>query len=130
MPTIIDPPTFEPKIPEGFEVVTTGKPKTNDCALSWIIGGAEWRVIEIKAENRHWQQAEDRTPTAADYICLIRPIKKKTPTRKILFKTPGTYEISDVEFKDIRAFAQSHTVEATAIKFGITAEWIRQIISA
>jgi len=130
VPTLIDPPTFEPKIPEGFDVVTTGKPKTNDCALCWIIGGAEWRVIEIKSEKIHWQNMEDRDPVASDYVCLIRPTKKVAPKHKVLFKTPGTYEISDVEFKRIRKYAKKHSVEATAIKFGFTAEWVRQIISA
>jgi len=125
-----DPPEFEPKVPDGYVRVTTGLPKTGDCALSWIIGGAEWRVIEIKSEKNHWQMSEDRDPTAADYACLIRPVKQKAPTHKILFKTPGTYEISDVEFKKIRSYAKNHSVEATAIKFGFSAEWVRQIISA
>jgi len=110
-------------------VVTTGKPKTNDCALTWVIGGAEWRVIEIKSENNHWMQMEDRHPTAADYVCLIRnSLLRQKPKARL--KTPATYDISDTEFKDIRKYAKNHSVEATAIKFGFTAEWVRQIISA
>jgi hypothetical protein len=70
-----DPPDFEPKIPNGYAQITTGKPKTGDCALRYESGGGEWRVIEIKSENDHWMAIEDRHPIAADYICLIRPTK-------------------------------------------------------